>query len=105
VADIALGPESSNPNGFTILEPLLLFAANNNSLGTELWALPLASCVGDCSGDGVVTVDELLLGIGIGLARSPASHCAAFDPNIDAVVDVNEIVQGVGNLLEGCDGG
>jgi hypothetical protein len=102
VADIAPGPASSDPTGFTIVEPLLFFAANNNALGTELWALSLPSCVGDCSGDGVVTVDELLLGMDIGLGHVPATQCPQFDPNIDAMVDVGEIVEGVGNALRGC---
>jgi ELWxxDGT repeat protein len=102
VADIAPGPASSNPNGFTIVDPLLFFAATDNALGVELWALPQPSCVGDCSGDGIVTVDELLVGIDIGLGRLPATSCVQFDPNIDAAVDVDEIVRGIDNALDGC---
>jgi hypothetical protein len=51
-----------------------------------------AICVGDCSGDGQVTVDELIVGINIGLGEAPVEACAAIDLGGDGEVTVDEIV-------------
>lgn len=59
-------------------------------------------CVGDCSGDGRVTVDEVVLGVNIALDRSDISACRAMDNCGDDRVEVNELVQAVNALLRGC---
>src|SRR5215468_5428416 len=61
-----------------------------------------AACVGDCSGDGVVTVDEVLQGVGINLGDLPLTACRAFDENNDGVVTVNEVITALLNALNGC---
>lgn len=60
------------------------------------------TCVGDCNGDGQVTVDEVVTGVNIALGVVPASACAAFDGNGDGTVTVDEILQAVNNALNGC---
>ena len=62
------------------------------------------ACVGDCNGDGTVTVDELLAAVNIALGTSPVEQCVAFDANGDGAVTVNEILAGVNNALNGCPG-
>ena len=55
--------------------------------------------VGDCNGDGAVTVDELITGTTISLERRPVSACRSFDRNGDDAVGVDELVTGVNTAL------
>ena len=61
-------------------------------------------CVGDCSGDGVVAINELITGVNIALGNAQASACPSFDTNSDGSVAVNELISGVNALLNGCAG-
>ena len=63
-----------------------------------------AACVGDCSGDGIVKVDELIKGVNIALGSLDLTECPAFDRNKDLVVKVDELIAGVNNALTGCPG-
>lgn len=60
-----------------------------------------AACVGNCNGDAVVAVNELIAGVNIALG-GPLSLCPAFDENDDGLVGINELIAGVINLLYGC---
>ena len=42
---------------------------------------PVVACVGDCNGDGMVSVDEMVEGVRISLGEAPLSQCPAFDAN------------------------
>ncbi|MCX8073930.1 MAG: Ig domain-containing protein [Candidatus Binatia bacterium] len=59
-------------------------------------------CVGDCNGDGEVTVDEVVRGVNVALGGLELTICPAFDRDGDAVVAIDEIVAAVGFLLNGC---
>jgi hypothetical protein len=62
--------------------------------------MPIA-CVGDCNGNGTVTVDEILTMVNIALGNADATAC----PNgIPSGVEVNValILQAVNNALNGC---
>lgn len=63
-----------------------------------------AACLGDCSGDGIVTVDELVIGVNQALGHAPAEGCSAFHRDADYRVTVSELVTAVNNLLSGCPG-
>jgi hypothetical protein len=65
--------------------------------------LPLR-CVGDCNQNGFVTVDEVVLGVNIALERpgTTIDECLEMDTDQDRKVAVNELVQAVGGLLQGC---
>ena len=67
-------------------------------------AAPLRAqtCVGDCAGDGQVTIDDLISGIAIALGSIPLSSCAQMDPNADGAVGIDELVRAVGAALDGC---
>ena len=58
-------------------------------------------CVGDCNGDGMVTVDELVTGVGIALG-SLQRPCEALDANHDGQVAIAELILAVNNALNGC---
>jgi hypothetical protein len=60
-----------------------------------------AQCVGDCNGDGEVTIDELVLGVNIALGDQPVSACPAFADN-EGQVTMAQLILGVNNALNGC---
>lgn len=59
------------------------------------------ACTGNCDGDSVVTINELIIGVRIA-TDGGVGRCAAFDANHDGKVMVNELVAAVNNLLFGC---
>lgn len=84
------------------LLPLVLFFSG------LVYALGGASatmaCVGDCNGDGAVTVDELVRGLQAGLGTLSSSLCPSLDADTDGVVAVDEIVRAVRASVLGCPG-
>ncbi len=58
-------------------------------------------CVGDCNGDGHVTVDEIVTMVNLAL-NGGISGCPAGDANGDGQITVDEIVRAVSNALNGC---
>jgi hypothetical protein len=61
-------------------------------------------CTGDCDGNGTVTVDELVRGVGIALGSITADQCPAFDCHSTGSVPVDCLVAGVSGSLTGCAG-
>src|ERR1043166_8202454 len=60
------------------------------------------SCLGDCSGNGVVTVEELLRGVNISLGQARLTGCDSYDGNGDQQVTVNELLAAVVHAWDGC---
>ncbi len=60
------------------------------------------ACVGDCSGAGDVTVDELITMVNIALGTGEILSCPVADHNFDGSVTIDEIVAAVANALNGC---
>ena len=63
-----------------------------------------AQCVGDCNGDGMVAINELITGVNIAQGATPLSQCPSFDVNGDNMVGINELITAVNNALNGCSG-
>ena len=63
---------------------------------------PPAGCVGDCGGDGAVTITELVTLVKIALGSANVSACAAGDANSDGAVTIGEIIRAVNAALNGC---
>jgi hypothetical protein len=61
-----------------------------------------AACVGDCSGVGTVTIDDLVRMVNIAVGLAPLSECSAGDANGDGEIDISELVQAVVYVLNGC---
>jgi len=59
-------------------------------------------CPGDCDGDGVVTINELITAVNIALGNARTTACSNADIDGDGSVTVNEIVAGVISVLESC---
>jgi len=91
---IAGMPQAADPNG-----GMLPALASNGSIDVTL---PMMPCVGDCDGDGIVSINELLVGVNIAIGGAPVSACVQFDLNGDHTVTVNEIIAAVKNALGGC---
>ncbi len=63
---------------------------------------PGGACPGDCNGDGVVRIDELIVMVNIALGTAPATDCPAGDTNGDGSVTINEIIAAVVVALGSC---
>lgn len=59
-------------------------------------------CPGDCYGVRKVTIQELVLAIGIALDESELYRCFAADPDESNVVTVDELLAAVNSALYGC---
>jgi hypothetical protein len=73
-----------------------------------LWAFSIShpatahACVGDCNGDGEVTIEELVSMVTIALGLQPTSGCTAGDATGDGEITIEEIISAVNNALNGC---
>jgi hypothetical protein len=71
-------------------------------------ALPTATatadpaCAGDCSGDGTVTVSEIVTLVGVALGSTESSACGRGDLDGDGAIRIAELVAAVNALLDGC---
>ncbi|MGD0947272.1 MAG: right-handed parallel beta-helix repeat-containing protein [Candidatus Binatia bacterium] len=63
-----------------------------------------STCIGDCNGDGSVTVDEILTMVNIALGTAQTTACPDGVPSGDEV-NISLILQAVNNALNGCGGG
>ena len=61
-----------------------------------------AHCVGDCNGDGQVSIAELVVGVTIVLDQRPISACADLDRSLDGRVAINELIAAVRAALGDC---
>lgn len=71
-------------------------------LALSLSARAASACVGDCSGDGTVTLGELVAGVNVALGTASISACPAIDRDGDGSVDVNEILTAVNSSMIAC---
>ncbi len=67
-----------------------------------LAAPAVAACPGDCNGDGVVVISELVKAVGIALGSAPVADCAAVNTNGDGEVTIAELIAATNALLSGC---
>lgn len=59
-------------------------------------------CVGDCNGDGRVTIDNIIILVHIALGLRPVDDCQAGDVNRDNAITLDELVRAVANALNDC---
>ncbi len=62
------------------------------------------ACVGDCDGNGMVSITDLITGVSIALGGTPVGACRVLDSNRDGMVEIAELVAAVNNALNGCPG-
>jgi len=63
---------------------------------------PAGACVGDCNGDAVVLINELIMGVNVALGTAPVAACTAFDDDDNGEVRINELLLGVNRAADGC---
>jgi cysteine-rich repeat protein len=61
-----------------------------------------AACAGDCNGDGMVTVDELVRAVNIALGSAALGLCPGIDGNADGSAGIDELIRAVNNALQSC---
>lgn len=82
--------------------PLTIAQQRDGPTPTPTPTPPLMSvCVGDCSADGEVDVDELITGINVMLGAEALANCPAFDANNDDSVTVEELVAAIEAAMNG----
>lgn len=74
----------------------------SNAKSVQVVPSELPTCIMDCNGDAVVTVDEIILGTSISLGSQSISGCMKADQDGNGTVTVDEIVRGIYNSLNGC---
>jgi hypothetical protein len=97
------GAAFADLNGDTTIDLVLTDPATQELL-IALNSLPPPPCVGDCDGNRLVNINELITGVNIALDRAPLDRCPSFDPNESLRVEINELITGVNNGLRGCGG-
>jgi hypothetical protein len=90
---VCSGPQASDPDA----NALPILCADGAIQVTQ-------PCVGDCDGDGQVTVDEVILGVNIAQENTPLSQCPALDANFDSQLTIEELIHGINDSLNGCPG-
>jgi YVTN family beta-propeller protein len=63
---------------------------------------PTKVCAGDCDGNQLVTVDEIMRCVNIALGAVQLTECPGCDVDTDGAVTVDEILAAVNNALAGC---
>ena len=63
---------------------------------------PPTGCGGDCNGDRMVGINELIRAVNIVLGLLPVIDCSALDINGDGIGSINEVIGAVGHALNGC---
>lgn len=102
MALVRISDTNDDATDFELAEPMP--ENNNGDIGVLGECPQTATCVGDCDGDGSVTVDEIVRGVNIALGMSPVDDCPALDADGSESVTVDEVVTAVNNALNGCDG-
>jgi hypothetical protein len=62
-----------------------------------------ATCVGDCDGDGVVVITDLIRSVSVTLEASEIADCPAIDVNLDGRATIDEVILALDNNLGGCE--
>ena len=93
-------PGFDRDSGYGVLDALA--AVQSVAAQPSPTPTPTITCVGDCDGNGEVTVDELITMVNIDLGTTPLSACRPGDADGDGEIVVNEIIAAVNNALLNC---
>ncbi len=59
-------------------------------------------CPGDCNGDEVVAINELVGAVNIALDRATVASCAPVDTGFDGAVGISELIAATARAIDGC---
>lgn len=74
-------------------------------LGFGVWPAPAGAvegCAGDCSGDRVVAINELISAVRISLGTMPIAACPSLDGDGNGEASIAELIGAVTHSLDGC---
>jgi hypothetical protein len=94
--------ESADLNGDTRLDLVALVSEGQQIVAALNDPAIEPPCVGDCDGNGTVSIAELIRGVNIALGNAALDDCPSFDRNDSGTVEVNELIAAVNNALSGC---
>jgi hypothetical protein len=63
---------------------------------------PTVACIGDCTGDGIVTIEDIVILINAAKTGGSAAACPNGDANGDSHITVDDILHALANALYGC---
>lgn len=69
------------------------------SSASAIFVQRFKDCIGDCSGNGLVQINELIAGVRIALGQATIDDCAALDADGDGSVEIAELVRAVNEAL------
>jgi hypothetical protein len=67
--------------------------------GSAIFVERFLDCIGDCSADGVVRVNELVTAVRIALDQLPLETCRSIDADGDGSIAINELIRAVKEAL------
>lgn len=88
----AFAPPTATPSPTSAADPPTSTPAATNSP-------PPSRPPGDCAGDGIVTIADLILGVNIALGHQAIAACPAFDTDGTGQVTINELILAVSAAL------
>ena len=59
-------------------------------------------CVADCNDDGMVAVNEVILGVNIALENATVAECPDADSNGNGAVTIGELIEAINDVISGC---
>jgi hypothetical protein len=65
-------------------------------------AVTYVRCLGDCDGDDIVNVEELVLAVGIAVGRNDSGDCLVTDRDGSGTIQIDELIAAVNVALQGC---
>lgn len=80
-------------------DPTVAYAGTSGGVFSIVQA---PSCSGDCNGDGVVSVAEVVALVDIALGHHAMQTCAAGDVGADDHITVHDLVSAITSALQGC---
>jgi hypothetical protein len=75
--------------------------SNLATVSLTVSAAPVCSCPGDCDGNSVVTIEEVV-GAVVSAIHGAATGCLCVDTNHDGRVTIDEVLRSVDAALKGC---
>lgn len=99
---VRVDPARQISSGSTGEAASAVLAAEAEAAGSGGASTLEAFCPGDCDGDGVVSVSELVLAVNIALGARPIGDCPGADQDDNQMLTIDELVQDVRSATEGC---
>jgi hypothetical protein len=99
------GPEGGRVGALAVdpKNPTTLYAGTHG--GGVFPIGQVSTCVGDRTGDGQVSIDELITMVNIALGTTSIVECGSGDADHDAEITIDEILTAVNVALTGSGGG